>query len=123
MEERREEIESREFHLGDVLSITTYVLVSPRGMCGVMDILQFMTGEQLWDFQCPAAAEKCKPEILRQYPQLEKINASGVTPENCESWIQEQIKKYGEKLKITSLPKGAYQPKDPVTDFIELKNQ
>jgi hypothetical protein len=36
---------TRAFHLGDILSVTTGCLVSPRGIAGVCDILNWMTGE------------------------------------------------------------------------------
>jgi hypothetical protein len=47
----RTTVATREFHLGDVLSITTGVLVSPRRMEGVSDILEFMTGSDLFTHQ------------------------------------------------------------------------
>ena len=39
---------SRDFDLGDIPSITTGALVSPRHIDGVYDILDYMTGEQLF---------------------------------------------------------------------------
>lgn len=38
---------TKTFHLGDILTITTGRLVSPRHMEGVYDILNWMTGEDL----------------------------------------------------------------------------
>jgi hypothetical protein len=40
-------VTTRPFHLGDVLTITTGRLVSPRHMDGVYDVLNFMTGDNL----------------------------------------------------------------------------
>jgi hypothetical protein len=63
----------REFDLGDVLSITTGRLVSPRRMKGVADILSYMTGESLLTHSLLRAGDICKPEIIRQHPQLGEI--------------------------------------------------
>lgn len=35
------------FHIGDVLTVTTGRLVSPRHMYGVYEILNFLTGDRL----------------------------------------------------------------------------
>jgi len=56
-------IEKKEFHIGDVLSITHGRLVSPRHMDGIYDILNFMTGDQI-----PRATEECREPLLRQHP-------------------------------------------------------
>jgi hypothetical protein len=65
---------SRQFHISDILSITTGYLVSNRKMDGVYDILNFMTGEMLFTHQLPRAADECTPHLLRQYPILGSVN-------------------------------------------------
>ncbi len=72
----------KKFHLGDVLSITTQRLVSPRHMVGVYDILNFMTGDNLFTHQLPRAANECKPYLLEQFPKLAEVDASGVNTNN-----------------------------------------
>lgn len=42
---------TRNFHLGDILSVTTGCLLSPRRMEGVYDILNFMTADNLFTHQ------------------------------------------------------------------------
>ena len=63
-------METREFHLGDILSITTGYLVSRRHMKGVYDILNFMTGDTLFTHQLPRAGDECKPYLLKQFSQF-----------------------------------------------------
>jgi hypothetical protein len=46
-------VSGRTFDLGDVLSITTGRLVSQRGMDGIYDVLNFMTGDDLMTHQLP----------------------------------------------------------------------
>lgn len=61
---------TKRFHLGDVLSIATGRLVSSRGMDGVYDILNFMTGDSLYTHQLPRACKECRPYLLEQFPEL-----------------------------------------------------
>ena len=57
---------SRDFHIGDILSVTTGRLVSPRRMDGVYDILNFMTGDNLFTHQLPRAARECAGPLAAQ---------------------------------------------------------
>ena len=75
-------MKTKKFHLGDVLSITTGRLVSPRHMDGVYDILNFMTGDNLFTHQLPRASDECKPHLLAQFPQLAEVDTSGVNGKN-----------------------------------------
>lgn len=59
---------TKQFHLGDVLSITTGRLVSPRHRDGAYEILNFMTGEKLNTIVLLGASDVCKPFLLRQFP-------------------------------------------------------
>lgn len=52
-------IEAAEFHVGDILSVITDRLVSPKHIGGVYDILGFMAGEDPDD---PSAASG-KPRV------------------------------------------------------------
>ena len=60
------------FHIGDVLSITTGRLVSSKHIGGVYDILNYMTGDELYTHQLPRACDECLPAFRKQYPQLFK---------------------------------------------------
>ncbi len=60
----------KNFDIGDVLSVTTGRLVSPRGGEGVYDILNFLTGDNLVTHQLPRAMKECKPWLRTQFPQL-----------------------------------------------------
>lgn len=61
---------AKPFHIGDILSITTGRLVSPRGIGGVYEILNHMTGDNLFTHQLGRAAEACKPALLADHPFL-----------------------------------------------------
>jgi hypothetical protein len=58
------------FHIGDVLSVTTGRLVSARHIDGVYDILNFLTGDNLFTHQLPRAMNECKPWLRSMFPAL-----------------------------------------------------
>lgn len=110
---------TKTFTLGDVLSITTGRLVSPRHIDGVYDILNHMTGDNLFTHQLPRASNECKPYLLEQFPQLKDVDASGVNSENWKSWLAEQVAKYGDEFKVAPLPKDAHEFIDPLSELAE----
>ena len=58
------------FHISDVLTLTTTKLVSSRHMDGVYDILQFLTGRDVYTHQVPGAMKACEPYLRSQFPSL-----------------------------------------------------
>lgn len=58
------------FHISDVLTVTTGRLVSSRHMDGVYEILNFLTGDNLFTHQLPRAMRECDPWLRTQFPQL-----------------------------------------------------
>lgn len=58
------------FPLGDVLSITTGRLVSPTGMDGVYQILNHLTGDNLFTHQLPRACTWAAPLLTAAHPEL-----------------------------------------------------
>lgn len=111
---------SKKFHLGDILSVTTGRIVSPRHMEGIYDILDFITGENLYIYQVPRASRQCKPYLLKQHPQLAEVDASGINQDNWGEWLTKQVNKYGEQLPVIPLPEGVYEVKDPIQEVQEM---
>ena len=112
---------TKKFHLGDVLSITTGRLVSTRHIGGVYDILNFMTGDNLFTHQLPRASRECALILLEQHPQLKEINADLVDKDNWKEWLGEQVKLYGEELTVSPLKTGAYEYIDPIFEIMAMK--
>jgi hypothetical protein len=84
-------------------------MLSPRGLDGLVDVLNFMMGateekNDLLDgglpFSLICAADWCKQELFEQFPQLRKINTSGLNKENYKAWLAKQITKHGETLTV-----------------------
>ncbi len=104
------------FHLGDILSVLTSYLVSPRRMDGIYDACGFLAGESVWTHQIPRICRECGPWILLQHPQLEAVDASGVTPENWRGWLEEQVARFGETLELSPLPEDWHTRINPIEE-------
>lgn len=115
---------TKTFHLGDILSITTSRLVSPRHIDGVYDILNWMTGDNLFTHQLPRASEECEGPLLAQHPDLANV----VVPDNfgetadeakaaVDRWLAEQVAVYGETREVAPLAADDHTVIDPLTEM------
>lgn len=110
------------FHLGDILSITTGVLLSPDHMDGVYRILQFMTGEPLWTHQLPRAANECTPSLLEQFPQLVGIEVPELNgAAEAERWLAEAVTRLGEWFEVKPLNPKDHTSIEPVAELQMLR--
>lgn len=111
------------FHIGDILSITTGKMVSPSGMQGIYNILNYLTGEDLYTHQLPRAMRVCAPHLLEQHPQLTEVQTtdSEISESDFKLWLYEQMMMYGRMLPVEPLPKNVYQPMNPVEEAIWVR--
>lgn len=116
--------EVREFDLGDILSITTGVLLSPRLIEGVYDILNFMTRDNLFTHQLPRASEECKSHILNQHPKLSKVEVPDwgpdVEPLYVRAWLATMKLEYGGTLPIKRLAPEDHTPIHPIDELVMM---
>ena len=63
------------FHISDLLSVTTGRLVSSRHVGGVYEILNFLTGDNLYTHQLPRAMDECAPWLRAQFPAIMEDSA------------------------------------------------
>jgi hypothetical protein len=115
---------TKTFHLGDILSITTSRLVSPRHIDGVYDILNWMTGDNLFTHQLPRASEECEGPLLAQHPDLANVvvpDSFGETADEAKAavdrWLAEQIAVYGETREVAPLAAVDHTAIDPLTEM------
>ena len=117
--------ETKTFHLGDILSITTECLVSPRYIDGVYDILNWMTGDSLFTHQLPRACRECQGPLLAQHPDLAVIVLPESFGDNAEQgvarWLAEQVAIYGETREVAPLAAGDHTRIDPITELRAMK--
>ena len=126
MVDKREFKEWKEFHIGDILTITTGVMVSPEGIGGVYKILDWMTGDQLFTHQLPRASNICEPILKGLYPEIAKVEIPDTSnvpeyliPEFWMDWLSKQVEKFGEKIAVPKLI--TYTPIDPLEELIAMK--
>ncbi|MDP1689462.1 MAG: hypothetical protein Q8L47_05055, partial [bacterium] len=133
---KKMKLKTKKFHLGDVLTITTGRLVSPRHIDGVYDILNFMTGDNLFTHQLPRAMDECKPYLFAQFPQfampeiqdritqLDKMlktkDGKAEPKKLVADWLAKQVEKYGKIFDVKPIPKGAHQVKNPIKEAVEM---
>jgi len=134
----------KNFHLGDVLSVTTGRLLSPKGIGGVYEILNFMTNDNLYTHQLPRAAEECKPFLFSQFPQLDSPEMDFAVTElelmlETESGKQEPMNlilgwlskltsgKYGvqitEELSVLRIYEWCHEKKNPIEELVQMRNK
>lgn len=115
--------ETKPFHLGDILSITTGRLVSPRHIDGVYDILNWMTGDNLFTHQLIRASRECEEPLLAQHPDLRDVEVPDDLDgkEAVEAWLAAQIAAYGETREVAPLGDGDHTRIDPITELRMLK--
>ena len=110
----------RYFDLGDILSVTTGLLVSPRHMEGVYDILDFLSGDQNFTHQLPRVSRECAPWVLKQHPQLAEISSEGIGRDNWQPWLTECYAKYGKELPLTPMPREMHTAINPLEELAAM---
>ena len=109
----------RMFDLGDILSVTTGRLVSPRHIDGIYDILGYMTGESLFTHQLPRASDECRPFLLAQHPALRGApvpeHFSG--KEHVDLWLMRMKGLFGNELPVAPLNPEDHTHIDPLTEL------
>jgi len=112
------------FHLGDVLSVTTGILVSPKGMGGVHELLDFMTGDVLMTHQLPRAVEVCGPELIARHPSLDVATPTAFAGEpDVLAWLDRRVAELGEYLLIWPLApeEGQWVHMDPLVEWQAMR--
>ncbi len=114
--------EYRNFHIGDILSITTGRLVSPRLIEGVYDILDYMTGDELMTHQLPRAAEECAPSLREQHPDLADVDVPEkfAGKEHVDRWLGDLVLQHGETRTVRPLDAGEHRVMDPIVELSEM---
>lgn len=113
--------ETKEFHISDVLSITTGRLVSTRHIGGVYDILNWMSGENLFTHQLPRVGREAGHVLLAAFPELAAAqeDAERVTADNCDNFVAKMVARFGATRKVPKLNDGQHESIDPMSELVE----
>jgi hypothetical protein len=112
--------ETKAFHVGDILSVTTGVLVSPRHIAGVYEILGWMTGESLMSHQLPRVSRECEPFLRETFPDLAGIDMTAVSiasEAECLTWLASIEPTFGTHREVPRLPEVDHTTIDPIAEI------
>jgi hypothetical protein len=109
------------FNLGTVLSVTTGRLLCDIG--SVYDILNHMTGDNLFTHQLPRASEVCEKPLLAQFPQLAAMQVPDDLrgEESCQAWLNSQIAIHGDEFDVETLE--SWQHINPLTELAQMTDK
>jgi hypothetical protein len=111
--------ETKEFHIGDVISAATGILVSPRHIGGVYDILGWMTGESLFTHQLPRASRECEPSLREQHPALCAVEIPNTinSMETAIAFLATLYPRFGETVQVAKLAAIDHTAIDPIAEI------
>ncbi len=110
----------RQFHISDILSVTSNLLLSSRHIDGVYDILGYMTGERVFTHQIPRVSDECRQVLIALHPQLATADVEDVTPENHAERIARWVQQFGETLPVRKLTEDEHERIDPESEMAEM---
>jgi hypothetical protein len=111
--------QTRSFHIGDILSITSGKLVSPRHVEGIYDLLGWMTDEKPMTHQLPRLSEECAPALREQFPDLAAVDVpKGLnSEEKVLFWLGSLEAEYGTRREVAPLPPQDHTSIDPLVEM------
>ena len=126
----------RDFHISDILSVTTGRLVSTRHMNGVYEVLNFLHQDNLFTHQLPRASREAEPWLRETVPQLygEEMDArvSGLDEvlkncnerkereDACSNFWKMLALKFGEKIELSPIPHANELHRNALSELEEM---
>lgn len=110
----------RDFPTNEVLSVVTGRLMGDIG--GVYNVLNYMTGENLFTHQLPRVGRGAVPVILESHPELKQAveEAEQVTTENWGEWRATWEGRYGATIGVPRMTIGEHERIDPLSEAAEM---
>lgn len=124
--------ETKDFHIGTILSITTPYLLAPNLIHDVYEILDYMTGDSNYTHQLPRVANECKPYLLEQHPALRDVDEAWLKAQNYDDGERgmkvlreivypRMIVKFGEFLPVRPIHPEDHEVVDPTEELKRLR--
>lgn len=110
---------TKQFHIGDIISVTSGRLVSPDHIGGVDNILGWMVDEDLMTHQLPRVSDECAPTLRALFPDLSSIEVpdSINSEETLQSWLASITPVYGLHRDVPKLARDDHARIDPVLEL------
>lgn len=106
----------KKFKLESVLSAVRGILLCPIG--DVYDVLNFLTGDNLYTHQLPRAGEICQAPVFAQHPFLKDIVLDGINRQNWKERLDEIKSKYPNEVELS--PIQNWEHKDPIGELQDM---
>lgn len=115
--------ETKEFHIGDILSVVTGRLVSLDHIGGVYNILNWMTGEDLMTHQLPRVSEECGPSLREQFPDLAAVEVPDTIDSEATllTWLASLKPQYGETRAVARLAAEDHTRINPLAEIAMMR--
>lgn len=124
---------SQKFHIADILSVTTGVLLClpefvegrKYPVDGLYDILNYMSGESLQTVALGRTSDEAKPYLERQFPWTKDIripdftkgtNGQAAITAAVRTFVQAMAAKYGEWHNVIPMNENDHEVLDPLED-------
>jgi hypothetical protein len=86
----------------------------------VYEVLNFLTGDNLFTHQLPRAGREAQPHVFKAFPKMETISMDGVGKNNWKEYAKRVEDALGEYIEITPIPRDDHAFKNPISEAIEL---
>lgn len=117
--------ETKQFHIGDILSVTSGILVSPSHIGGVYEILGWMVNDEgIMTHQLPRISFECEGFLKELFPELVSIDvaSAGITDdESLALWFKSLEPIYGTHREVPRLPEEDHTHIDPIAELRMMK--
>lgn len=115
--------ETKLFHIGDVLTITSGKLVSPDHIGGVYNICGWMTGESLFTHQLPRVSREIEEPLRSQLPELAAVEVpAGLNSEQkVKDFLETLYPKFGQFVSVAKLEEGDHTEIDPFEELAMMR--
>lgn len=107
------------FHIGDLLTAYTGMLLSPSGFDGTLKILSHLTGDEIMHHQVPAAIDAVHESLVRQHPWLADVTIPKFDGETAKAWLEEVAVERGQQHPVTAVPQ-TWGQHDPIADLLDM---
>lgn len=115
---------TKTFHVGDILTITTGLLVSPTHMEGAYKILDWVTDDTLFTHQLPRASRAAEPYLRKWFPDLAAVDTPVFSEDDAElevaEWLDKIVAQHGETREVPQIPEGAYTHINPLQELVDI---
>jgi hypothetical protein len=117
-------VNSKRFHVTHIIMAATGVAMwrdgEDFGVC--YDILNFMTGDNLFTHQLPRAGNEVAPYLIDQFPWLKEVkeDIKGCNTENWHEYREKYCAQYGEFHEVYPMPMDDHDIIDPIDELEQM---